>query len=201
MTSTKKVIGLVGCYRKEGVVDSAVSEILQEANNQGAQTRKIYLSDLHIEFCTNCRTCMQAPGPERGKCILEDNMEALLTDIEQCNYLVIGAPVNINNLNALTRKFFERCIGFAYCPWGKPIPKIRNKTITKRVVLVSSSAAPAWLSRYFSGAMGAFKMFNKLIGAKTIGVLWIGLVNQEHMKLSPKDKSRAQVLGRKLLVP
>lgn len=201
MSTKQKVIGIVGSYRKEGMIDSAVSEILQEAQKQGAETCKIYLSDLNIEFCTNCRTCMQPPGLERGACVLEDDMDALLTEIEQSDYLVVGAPVNINNLNALTRKFIERCVGFSYWPWGKAIPKIRKKTVSKRVVLVSSSAAPAWLGRYFSGAMSAFKILNKLIGAKTVGILWIGMVNQEHIQLSRRDKSRAQMLGRKLLVP
>ncbi|MFK8068576.1 MAG: flavodoxin family protein [Gammaproteobacteria bacterium] len=200
MSAQQKIIGIVGSYRKEGMIDSAVSEILNEAENQGAEIKKIYLSDLHIDFCTNCRTCMQPPGLQRGACVLEDDMETLLAEIEQTEYLVIGAPININNLNALTRKFIERCIGFAYWPWGKAIPKIRKKQSSKKVVLVSASAAPAWIGRYFSGAMSAFRMLNKLIGAKTIGVLWVGMVNQEHMQLSSKDKSKAQALGRKLLV-
>lgn len=200
MTIKKKVLAIVGSYRKDGVVDSAVSEILSEIEKHDVETKKIYLSDQHIEFCTNCRTCMQEPGEERGKCILEDDMEDLLTEIEDTEYLIIGAPVNFNNLNALTRKFMERCVGYAYWPWGKPMPKIRNKNRSKKAILVSASAAPAWMGKYLSGAYSALKLLAKMLGAKYVGLLWVGLVNEEDMKLPEKSKSKARYLAKKLTV-
>lgn len=199
MSTKKKVLAIIGSYRKKGIIDSAVSEILSEVEKQNVETKKIYLSDHNIEFCTNCRSCMQEPGLERGKCILEDDMEDILCEIENTDYLIIGAPVNFNNVNALTRKFMERCAGFGYWPWGNLMPKIRNKKKTKKVVLVSSSAAPAWMGKYFSGAMGALKMLARLLSAKPVGVIWVGLVNEEHMQLPDKSKLRAQALGRKLI--
>lgn len=56
---------------------------------------------------------MQTPVNERGKCVLEDDMEIILTEIDNADYLVIGAPVNFNNFNALSRtgmdgKIFDR---------------------------------------------------------------------------------------------
>ena len=62
MDSTRKVIGIVGSYRKNGIIDSVVSEILSVSASQGCETQKIYLLDKKIEFCTNCRTCLQVPG-------------------------------------------------------------------------------------------------------------------------------------------
>lgn len=199
MTAQGKLIAIVGSYRKEGIVDSAVSEILRAVEQQGVETKKIYLLDQHIEFCTNCRTCMQEPGEARGKCVLEDDLEGLLTEIEQADYLVIGAPVNFSNVNALTRRFMERCAGFGWWPWESPAPKIRNPVKNKRVILVSASGAPAWMARYFTGALGALKKMAALFGAKPVGVLWVGLVNEEHMKLPQKSSLRAHVLGRRLV--
>ena len=46
------------------------------------------------EFCTNCRTCIQAPGETRGKCVLDDDMEPLLTEIKNADSVVLGASVN-----------------------------------------------------------------------------------------------------------
>jgi len=142
---------------------------------------------------------MQEPGLERGKCILDDDIEDILSEIEKTDYLIIGAPVNIDNVNALTRKFIERCIGFGYWPWGSPMPKIRKRKKTRKVVLVSSSAAPAWMGRYFLGALGVLKMLARLLSAKPVGVLWVGLVNEEHMQLPEKSKQEAQALARKLI--
>ncbi|WP_031434622.1 flavodoxin family protein [Methylomarinum vadi] len=195
----RKLVALVGSYRKQGAIDSAVDEILNEVERFGVETEKIYLLDQYIEFCTNCRECMQAAGDARGRCVIDDEMNPLLDRIGEADYLVLGAPVNMNNVNALTRKFMERCAGFGYWPWGEPIPKIRNKTLNKRSLLVSSSAAPAWMGRYLTAALSALKMLSKLLHAKPVGVLWIGKVNREDVALTAKQKKTAQKLARKLL--
>jgi NAD(P)H-dependent FMN reductase len=198
MSAVKKVVGIVGSYRKNGFIDAAIAQILAAAESQGAETKKIYLQDQHIEFCTNCRVCLQEPGTERGKCVLKDDMEAVLQDIESADSLVIGAPVNFGNVNALTRRFLERCVCYGYWSWGTPAPKIRNTTIRKKAVLVLSSAAPAFMARWLTGALGALKDLAKMLGAKPIGILWIGLANPQQVELSDKIKQQAQQLGQKL---
>ncbi|MDJ0674376.1 MAG: flavodoxin family protein [Calothrix sp. MO_167.B42] len=200
MDTSKKVVGIVGSYRKNGFIDTAIAQILASAEHQGAETQKIYLQDQHIEFCTNCRACMQEPGTQRGKCVLEDDMDGVLQTIESADSLVIGAPVNCGNVNALTRRFLERCACYGYWPWDTPAPKMRNPTIRKKAVLVLSSAAPALMARWLTGALGALKNLAKMLGAKPIGVLWIGLANSQEAELSDKDKKQAQQLGQKLAV-
>lgn len=198
MKTMKHVVGLVGSYRKGGYIDSTVDEVLSAARDRGAETEKIFLLDQHIEFCTNCRTCMQEPGPERGKCILEDYMDQILKKIAGADSIVIGAPVNCWDVNAVTRKFYERCVGYAYWPWGAKIPRIRNKKRTKKAVLISSSAAPGWYSRIFTTAMTSLKRIAKLLGAKPVGTLFLGFVNVEEVQLSKKIKCKAKNLGEKL---
>lgn len=200
MTTRKKVVGIVGSYRKNGVIDSVVTEILEGAEQQGAETHKIYLQERHIEFCTNCRVCLQEPGLERGKCVLADDMENILQEIDSANSLVIGASVNFGNINALTRRFLERCVCYGYWPWNAWTPKYRNPDRRKKSVLVSSSAAPALMGRLLTGALGALKDLSKMLGAKPIGVLWVGLVNRKNMELSEKIRRRAKQLGQKLAV-
>ena len=65
---SSKVVAIVGSYRKGGAIDTAVEAVLEGAREKGAQTHTIYLTDQHIEFCTNCRKCTQPPGEERVKC-------------------------------------------------------------------------------------------------------------------------------------
>lgn len=198
MKQACKILALVGSDRKGGNVDAAVSAVLAAAEQAGAQTEKIYLLDRHIAFCTNCRTCMQEPGRERGKCVLHDDLEPLLQTIEAADAYVIGAPVNFYNVNALTRRFMERCVGFAYWPWGKGAPRVRKPEMHKMCVLVSASGAPAWMARWFTGTYGALKGLARMFGAKPVGCLWIGLVNQEGVALSKQQARKATVLGRRL---
>lgn len=43
-----KILGLVGSYRKNGIIDSLVTAVLSSAEQCGATTKKIYLTDAHI---------------------------------------------------------------------------------------------------------------------------------------------------------
>ena len=187
-----KVVAVVGSYRKGGTVDSAVEAVLAGAREKGAETVTFYLTDKHVEFCSNCRECMQAPGEARGKCKQQDDMEPMLQAIEEADAVVLGSPVNFFNVTAIFRRFMERLVGFAYWPWGKPAPKARPTKAGKKAVLVSSSAAPGLLIPLVTGTAGA-------LGAKTVGRLWIGLVGAKpHYELSPRERDKARRLGRRL---
>ena len=198
MNNNKKVIGIVGSYRKGGVVDKAISEILSAASQNGAEVDKIYLVDKHIRFCTNCRECTQTPGAERGKCILDDDMEALLLNIETAYSLVIGSPVNFNNMTAITRTFMERCVGYVYWPWGINKPQTRTPGMGKKIVLVSASSAPARMGKTFKDTLNALKYLANMLGAHSIGQLLIDEVNEDNMDIPEKMLKKAAQLGRKL---
>jgi multimeric flavodoxin WrbA len=191
-----KVVAIIGSYRKNGTVDQVVDTILAAARERGAAVEKIYLIDEYIEFCTNCRACAQAPGPERGKCVHQDDLEAVLARIDAADVLVLASPVNFGNVTAVFRRFMERLLGAAYWPWGQlrqPIP--RNKAQTKHAVLVMSSAAPAILARLFSGAMGALKTTARVPEAKPVATLSIGLAGRH-----PQPRISASVLRRARLI-
>lgn len=196
----KKILGIVGSYRKGGIIDSLVSEVLAGAQKQGAQTEKIYLIDKRIEFCTNCRACTQDPGTDPPPCVLHDDMGEILTQWRQSDGLVIGSPVNFYNINALTRRFMERLICFAYWPWDSHKgPAMRTKARDKRAVLVTASAMPGFLGRLFTGAPRALKLIAQTMGARPVATIFIGLVAQQQKEtLSEGARQKARQAGRKL---
>jgi multimeric flavodoxin WrbA len=198
----KRILGIVGSYRKNGTIDSLVSAVLSSAEDRGAQTEKIYLLDKQIEFCTNCRTCTQRPGTERGECIHRDDMAGILDRYDTSDGIVIGAPVNCFNLNAITRRFMERLVCFTYWPWGQPGYKLRKKFRGKKAVLITSGAMPAFMGRIFTGAPRALRVIVETMGAKPVSSLFAGLSAQKQ-KPSVSDKMirRAREAGRKLAAP
>ena len=194
-----KVVAITGSYCPGGIIDSAVEAILEGAREKGAVTHTVRLTDQHIEFCTNCRQCTQAPGAERGKCALQDDLEPILAEIEAADAIVLGSPVNYGNVTAVFRRFMERLIGCAYWPWDQAMPKVRRKTPPRKAVLVASSAMPGFLIPLLSGAASALRTTAKMVAARPVGCLWIGLAAQEpHSPLSPRDRNRARHIGRKL---
>jgi multimeric flavodoxin WrbA len=200
MSDKIKVTAIVGTYRKGGVIDTAVDEILAAAEQAGAEVGKIQLIDKHIEFCTNCRTCGQLEGPNCGECVIADDMASILEEIRRSDALVLASPMNFFTVTAVMKRFMERLVCCAYWPWGKAAPTARNKRKTKRAVLVASSAAPSFLARLMTKMLGLMKNVAGLLGAKTVGVLFIGLAaRQQHQAIGERARKKAHRLGRKLV--
>jgi multimeric flavodoxin WrbA len=194
-----RITAIVGSYRKGGIIDTAVDEILISAREEGAEVTKIYLIDKQIEFCTNCRTCMQQDGPKRGECPIVDDMGSLLDEIERSDAVVLASPMNFGTVTAVMKVFIERLACLAYWPWGANAPKMRNRLKQKRAVLVASSAAPAFIARLTSPLVKLLKYAATVLGARTIGVLFIGLAAREQkQEIGARAREKARLLGKKL---
>lgn len=194
-----KIVAIEGSYRSGGTTEHAVAAILAGAREQGAETEFIHLREQHLAFCTNCRECTQLPGPERGKCIHNDALEEILTRVEAADAIVLASPVNFFNLTALFRGFLERLLGYVYWPWGQKAPKPRTPRTPRRAVLVASTAMPGFLIPIATGAPRALQIAARMMGAKTIGKLWIGLVSDKpRQQLSSRVERRARKLGARL---
>jgi putative NADPH-quinone reductase len=199
MADRVRIAAIVGTYRKGGVIDQAVDEMLASAREEGAEVTKIYLVDTQIEFCTNCRLCTQQEGAARGICPIADQMTALLDLLERADAIVLASPMNLGAVTALMKRFLERLVCYAYWPWGMVAPKVRQKVMFRRAVLVASSAAPAFLARLLSPMVKQLKQGAGLLGAQSVGVLFIGLAAREKSQApSERIKKKARLLGKKL---
>lgn len=195
----KQVVAIVGSYRRGGNIDQAVEAILEGARERGAETTTLFLRDKHIEFCTNCRSCMQQRGPLRGACVLRDDMAAILDRIEQADSLVLASPVNCFDVTALFRRWLERLVVYGYWPWGQNAPTSRHTLYTQKTILVTSAAMPGPFIRWFTHAPRTLGNTARLLGARVVGTLWIGLAaHQPDALLRPAVREKARRLGRKL---
>ncbi|MCE5200207.1 MAG: flavodoxin family protein [Armatimonadota bacterium] len=191
------IIGIVGSYRENGVNDQLVTEILAGAAEAGATTRRVFLPDVDIEFCTNCRACMQEPGDEPGRCIHNDAMAELLDACVHADGIVLASPVNMGAVTAIMKRFMERLVALGYWPWGTPAPKMREGITPKSAVLVITSAAPtiAWRVGRFT-AETTMRNVAKMLNAKRVRVLKYGLMGQQqHPTISDTQRAEARKLG------
>ena len=199
---TKKIVAIIGTYRKGRTIDTAVQEVLRGARDGGATTEAIYLIDKHIEFCTNCRACTQeANMGRRGKCVQKDDLESILAAVDGADGLVLASPTNCYNATAITRRFMERLVGYAYWPWGaRSGPKMRIKTADKKAVVITSTACPAFIAKILiPGGRKALKLIATTFGAKVQTSLFFGMVAQTPEATLPEGaRGRAYEAGRKL---
>ena len=56
------ILAIGGSYREDGITDQMVHVAVDTARAAGARTATVILRDCPIEFCRNCRHCMQQPG-------------------------------------------------------------------------------------------------------------------------------------------
>lgn len=195
-----RVVAIVGSYRKGATVDTVVEAILAGAREQGAVTQTIQLREQHLEFCTNCRACTQIEGEARGLCPQEDDLNAILHAVEAADAVVLASPVNYYNTTALFRRFMERLLGYAYWPWGQRTgPRPRTRRQPRRAVLVATAAMPGFLIPLATGTARALAVTAKMLGARVVDKLWVGLAAGLPGELpSAKMLERGRLLGAKL---
>jgi len=126
-------------------------------------------------------------------------MPGVLDALERSQGIVLASPMNFWTVTALMKRFIERLVCFAYWPWGAAGPRLRRQSGEKRAVLVASSAAPAILARLSTRMVGLLKQCARILGAKPVGTLFIGLAAvQAEQPLPAGARRKARRLGEKL---
>lgn len=103
-----KVIGISGSPRKDGNTEILVREALKPFYERGWEVTEFFLSSITIKPCIGCETCI-----ETGKCVIEDDdMELLISELEDCDALIIGSPAYFRNVTAQLKALFDRSFVF-----------------------------------------------------------------------------------------
>lgn len=195
-----RAVAFIGSYRRGGITEAVVEELLAGAAACGAEVETVWLSERQIAYCKNCRACTQRAGREPGGCQHDDEMAALIRRGLAAELLIFASPVNYGALTAVSKTFLERLSPLAFWQWGEPMPRWRKPSGDRRAVLVTSSMAPALLARLagFSSMTGLQAMAD-LFNARTVARLHYGLVGRRRQNdLAPRHRRAAYRLGRLL---
>ena len=201
MSHATRVLSINGSYRDDGITDQAITAAVGALRASGAEVETIELRNYPIEFCLNCRACTQEPGDAPGRCVHDDGMRELVEKIEQADAYILAAPTNFDSVTAIFKRFMERLVVYAYWPWGASAPAFRKaKMQRKKAMLISSSAAPGMMGRWFFRTAKQLKMTAKVIGADPVGTLFTGLIAIEPDAEYPQRmRNKAEVLAKKLI--
>ena len=85
MSSSKRILGIVGSPRKGSNTHILVERVLEGAKSVGAEPKKITLSELDIRPCRACDSCLKT-----GQCVQKDDFEIVLEEMKTShgNYIV-----------------------------------------------------------------------------------------------------------------
>jgi multimeric flavodoxin WrbA len=101
----KKVLAVVGSPRKKGNCDILCDRVLAGARSAGASVEKFYLYDMDIRPCRHCDGCRE---PERGICMIRDEMRPMYPKLKSCDALVIASPIYWMMVSGPTKIFLDR---------------------------------------------------------------------------------------------
>jgi len=90
-------------------------QILQE---RGHNVNRILLRDRRIKSCLGCWACwVKTPG----RCVIEDDMEAVFAEIVSADWLIMASPMIMGYPSALLKKCMDRMV-----PWVHPYIEIEG---------------------------------------------------------------------------
>jgi len=95
---------------KDGNTSVMVSAFLKGAEEAGAKTVNIHLSEKEIKHCKGCFSCLLVSP---GQCLIkDDDMAEVLSQGEGANILVLATPLKYANISSLLSVFIERLLVF-----------------------------------------------------------------------------------------
>lgn len=161
----KTVIGILGSPKKDGKVAAMLKEFLNGAEKAGNRVKQVNLYDMDIAYCEACMYCRK-----HGKCIINDDLNALASEIVKADAVVLAAPTYWANVPAAVKNLFDRMAGYAMEFAGKGIPKPKLSK-DQRYVLITACSTPFPFNkiRQSRGSLQAMKEFFKSAGMSHAG--------------------------------
>jgi len=131
-----KILAINGSPKgKKSVTYLMVDELLKGAQELGAETDHVLLSQKKIHHCMGCFSCWTKTP---GKCIFDDDMKTIPS--KECDILIFATPLFVDNVSGLLKNYLDRSIKFGL-PFmerdahGEAIHVAKDKKFPKLVVL------------------------------------------------------------------
>ena len=124
-----KVIAINGSPRKNWNTDTLLKRALDGAASAGAETEMVYLYDLKFRGCVSCLACKLQKEPRPNRCVLRDDLTAVLDKVHEADAVILGSPIYFSEVTGEMRSFFERFLFqyLNYDDYAKPLsPKKRT---------------------------------------------------------------------------
>jgi len=209
-----KVLAINGGPRKNWNTDSLLKAVLDGAAAAGAETEMVYLYDLKFRGCVSCLACKLRKEPRPCRCVLRDELTAVLDKAHEADALVLGSPIYFGEVTGMMRCFIERLL-FQYLNYDDHTHPLSPR---KRTAMVYTMNAPeamfpeigydvlfqryeAWMKLYFGEC--STLLCTETLQVRDYDRYHLGMFDGEARKarretVFPRDLKKARELGTQL---
>ena len=103
-----RVIAFNGSPRKNWNTHILLEKALEGARDQGGETELYHLFDLKYSGCRSCFACSGPTTVCTGKCVVRDDIQPILHNIDDDTALIFGSPIYFGDVTGAMRNFLER---------------------------------------------------------------------------------------------
>jgi multimeric flavodoxin WrbA len=103
--TAKKVLGLMGSPRRDGIAAQLLDAALEGARSAGAETERLDLAAMRIGPCMECRHCEETAACQQTR----DDMGAIYSRVRQVDAIALSSPVFFMGVTAQTKAMIDRC--------------------------------------------------------------------------------------------
>jgi multimeric flavodoxin WrbA len=132
-----KITTVLGSPRSSGNSATIAKELLDQLRKNGAQTSTFELNKLSYRGCQGCMACKTTSE----KCVLKDDLEAVLEDIRTSDITIIATPVYCLEITSQLKGLVDRFYSF-YKPDFRTNPKPSRLAEGKKLVFIVAQGNP-----------------------------------------------------------
>ena len=160
-----KVTALNASPRKKWNTASLLEQALKGAEDAGAQTEFIHLTDLNYSGCISCFGCKRlgADNETTRFCAVKDDLTDVLHKIMDSDVVLLGSPIYINDVTGLFRNLIER-LAFMNISYGKYRDMPFEGKISAGLFYTTNAPAEAVEKMYYPIFENHQALFKRLFG-------------------------------------
>jgi len=190
-TNRTKILGIAGSPRRDGNTDRLLQQVMAGASSEGARVKTVVLSDLNISPCRHCDGCIKT-----GKCVIDDDMQWLHTDLRETDRLVLASPIFFMGVTAQAKAMIDRCQALWVIKYVLKIPLAVNTDKERSGVFVSVGGTR--LRNLFEPAKATVKSWFTTLDINYGGELLFSGIDDITIDLHPTALQDAFSIGQKL---
>jgi hypothetical protein len=167
-----------------------LQSLLDGMRQAGAKTEIINLSKLNINYCKGCGTCLKITP---GRCVIKDDMEALLEKIPTADLVIYGTPLYVFSMSGMMKTFLDRTL-----PLSAAATMDSRSSVEKQKILLISPCHYPHIEN-FSPLVETFKLMARITGEQYLGEILRTTANINDNEKQEKYSKLLNLAGQQLI--